>query len=200
MAARRASSLWRGVIVALGCISAVWMIFTNCDKVASYIKSFLANNWNFFEYFLSKRLVAFAALFLGISFFAIIIRDLWALKKPLLWITLVFSVLCFLVMAINLFVSPIPLHTSGSFIVLFEYISLMLLMVAYTVFAIVGINSRRYQPFAFFFGVFCALLVLIYNVIIITGNNSSPDFSLFVPHITVFAANLFVFKCTLYEK
>lgn len=200
MAARRASSLWRGIIVALGCISAVWMIFINCETIAAYIKSFIGNGWNFFEYFFNKRLSSFAALFIGISFFAIIIRDLWALKKPLLWIALTFSILCFLSIAIRLFISPIPLKGNTSFIFLFEYIATMLLMVAYSVFAIVGINSRRFQPFAFFFGVFCALLLLVYEAVVILSNNSNPDFNLFVPYITVFAAHFFVFKCALYEK
>ncbi len=200
MAARRAGSLWRGIIVALGCISAVWMIFVNGETIASYIKSFAANGYDFFEFFFSERLVAFASLFLGVSFFAIIIRDLWALRKPLLWITLAFSVICFVSVAVDLFVSPVPLSGSNSYIVLFKFITIMLLMIAYSVFSVVGINAKRYQPFAFYFGVFCALLVFVYNIVIILGNNSKPEFSEFIPYLTVFAANFFIFKCSLYER
>ena len=200
MAARRASSLGRGIVVALGCISAVWLIFTNCELIADYINTFIGYKYNFFEYFFSSRLSSFASLFLGLSFFAIIIRDLWALKKPLLWINLLFAVLCLLATVVKLITSPIPLSGDHSYIVILENISLILLMLAYSIYSVVGINSKRYQPFTFFFGVFCSLLVLVYHVLVITVNYASPDFGLFIPYITVFFANFFVFKCALYEK
>lgn len=201
MAARKASSsLWRGIIVALGCISAVWLIFYNCELVASYIKSFISNQWDFIDYFFNQRLSAFAALFLGVSFFAIIIRDLWALKKPLLWITLLFSALCLLSVLINLIISPINLSGNQSYMLLFEKIIIMLLMIAYIAFSIVGINSKRYQPFTFYYGVFSFLLILAYHAIEIFENNQSPDLNAFIPYLTIFFANFFVFKCSLYEK
>ena len=195
--ARRSSSLWRGIIVALSCISAVWLIFINCERIADYIRHF-NSGYSFFEYFFSEELLFFATLFIGISFFTIIIRDLWALKRPVLWIALVFSAACFIALIIDLFF-PV-LSFGGSFLHPFKLIAKLLMSLAYIIYCIAGINSRRYQPFAFFFGLFCALLVLISQILIITESKSSPAFSLFVPHIMIFAANAFVFKCTLYER
>jgi len=198
MAARRASSLWRGIIVALSCISAVWLIFLNCDEIASIIKNF-SSSYSFFEYFFSEKLLYFATLFIGISFFAIIIRDLWALKRPLLWIGLVFSAACFISLAIDLF-DPLLSFSGSAFLHPFKIIAYMLLSIAYIVYCIAGINSKRYQPFAFFFGLFCSLLVLIYHILIITENHASAEFSLFIPHIMNCIANVLIFKCTLYER
>lgn len=201
MAARRASSsLWRGIIVALGCISAVWLIFNSCESIASMIRSFIANDYNFLDYFFHERLSAFASLFIGISFFAIIIRDLWALKKPFLYISIVFSVLCCIAVLVNSIILPI---INNSIVVNFElssHILLVLQMIAYIIFASAGIRSKRYQPSAFYFGFFCFLFQLIYQIAGVLMVDSSPDLSIFIPYLTVFFANIFVFKCSLYEK
>ena len=197
MSARKASSISRGILVALGCISAVWLILVNGNSIINYIKEFSAP-YSFFEYFFSYRLANFATLFLGISFFAIIIRDLWGLKKPILWIMLVFSVLCTIAILFNLFINN-PYLSSISFYTLFRNLSFVLMMIAYTVYAVVSINNRRHHPFGFFFGIFSALLMLVGAVLLIVSNNSILSFAIFVPDTLVFLANFFVFKCILYE-
>lgn len=200
MAARRASSISRGILVALGCISAVWMIFVNGNAIVNDCKEFFSSSsYSFFEYFFSYRLANFSALFLGLSFFAIIIRDLWGLKKPILWILLVLTVLCIAAMLINL-LFPISQFSSKSFYYLFKSISVILMMLAYCIYAILGINNRRYHPFGFFFGIFSALLVFIGEILQICSAYSEPTISLFIPGALLVAANVIVFKCTLYER